>query len=70
MRARWDDIEILREIDALEAQHGGPGPASGREVMNGMAGSTVSDPALISGFAREYRLHHPGGRAASDLGKA
>jgi hypothetical protein len=31
---RWDDIEILRAIDALQEQHGGPAPGTGREVMN------------------------------------
>jgi hypothetical protein len=57
MRARWDDIEILRAIDALQEQlGGGPVSASGREVMNGIAGTWVTDPALISGFAYELDL--------------
>ena len=57
MRTRWDDVEILRAIDALQAQlGGGPVSASGREVMNEIAGSWVTDPALISGFAHELDL--------------
>ena len=39
MRTRWDDIEILRAIDALQEQHGGPVVASGREVLDGIASS-------------------------------
>ena len=57
MRTRWDDIEILRAIDARQEQHGGgPVPASGRDVRDGIAGSRVTDPALISGFAHELDL--------------
>jgi hypothetical protein len=57
MRARWDDIEILRAIDAIQEQlRGEPVSASGREVMNGIAGSWVTDSALISGFAYELDL--------------
>ncbi len=57
MRTRWDDVEILRAIDALQEQlGGGPVSASGREVMNEMAGTWVTDPALISGFAYELDL--------------
>lgn len=57
MRTRWDDIEILRAIDALQEQHGGgPAAASGREVMDGIAGSRVTGDLLISGFAHELDL--------------
>jgi len=57
MRTRWDDIEVLRAIDGLQEQHGGdPVWLSGREVMNGIAGSWVTEPELISGFAYELDL--------------
>ena len=57
MRTRWDDIEVLRAIDGLQEQHGGdPVWLSGREVMNGIAGSWVAEPELISGFAYELDL--------------
>jgi len=57
MRTRWDDIEILRAIDALQGQHGGgPVAASAREVMDGIAGSRVTADLLISGFAHELDL--------------
>jgi hypothetical protein len=43
MRTRWDDIEILRAIDSLREQYGGgPIAASGRDVMDGIAGSRVA----------------------------
>jgi len=59
---RWDDIEILRAIDALQEQRGGgPAPGSGRDVMNGIAGSWVADSALISGFAYELDLARSAG---------
>ena len=54
--------EILRAIDALQEQLGdGPTPTSGREVMNGIAGSSVTDPASISGFANELDLARAAG---------
>ena len=62
MRTQWDDIEILRAIDALQEQlGGGPVSANGRDVMNGIAGSWVTDPALISGFAYELDLARAAG---------
>jgi hypothetical protein len=62
MRTRWDDIEILRAIDALQDQlGGGPVSASGWEVMNGIAGSWVTDAALISVFASEMDLARAAG---------
>ncbi len=52
MRTRWDEIEILRTIDALQEQHGGgPVATSGREAIDGIAGSRVTTDFLISGFA-------------------
>jgi hypothetical protein len=59
MRTRWDDIEILREIDARSKNStAAAGPASGREVMNGIAGSWVTEPALITEFTYELDLAH------------
>ena len=62
MRTRWDDIEILRAIDALQEQHaGGQVAASGRDVMDGIAGSRVTADLLISGFAHELDLARAAG---------
>ena len=59
---RWDDIEILRAIDALREQRGGgPAPSSGWDVMNGIAASWVADSALISGLAYELDLARSAG---------
>jgi hypothetical protein len=62
MRTRWDDIEILRAIDSLQEQHGGgPIATSGRDVMDGIAGSRVTAESLISGFAYELDLARAAG---------
>lgn len=57
MPERWDDIEILREVDRQQLQYGG-GPliTSGLQLMEEMAGRTVADHGLIRGFVQE--LHN------------
>ncbi len=61
MRTRWDDIEILRAIDALQEQRRGePVSGSGRKVTDGIAGSRVT-------FADELDLARSAGLLIFDV---
>jgi hypothetical protein len=77
---RWDDIEILREIDRQQLQYGG-GPliTSGLQLMEALAGRTVADHGLIRGFVQElhnardaglltFRMHDYHGPPADPFG--
>jgi uncharacterized protein (TIGR02391 family) len=54
----WDDIEILRRIDGRQLQYGGGAltSANGKDLMDEIAGTMVTEDRLHRGFVRE--LHN------------
>ena len=54
----WDDIEILRRIDGRQLQYGGGALTSvnGKDLMDEIAGTMVTEDRLHRGFVRE--LHN------------
>lgn len=59
---RWDDIEILKYIDARQTEHSGqPLWTDGRELMNDIAGSMVTEFEEWRGFVQELHMARDAG---------
>lgn len=59
MAGRWDDIEILREIDRWQQETYGGGPlraVTGLNLMERIAGSYVNEQPRIRGFVQELLI--------------
>jgi hypothetical protein len=62
---RWDDIEILREVDRQQRQYGG-GPliSSGLQLMEVVAGHTDCQASAASSYAITARFGQIYGKRA------
>lgn len=66
MPFRWDNISILQAVDRHQARFGGGEVTgvNGRELMDDVAGSQVTDDGLVGGFVRELEIAQGAGYLA------
>lgn len=63
MVARWDGISILQAVDAHQERFGGGAVwgVDGRQLMDEVAGESVSEDGRVRGFMRELHIARDGG---------
>lgn len=58
MFTRWDNIQILQAVDRHQGRFGGGAiwGVDGRQLMDDVAGSQITDDMLVRGFVQELEI--------------